>query len=457
MRGSRCSPVRRGRPVPARCDACGCARAPSASSSAPGSRRDAGTCGCATSIAASWRPGRSRQAVRSRRLIATAAALAAAALGAPAAHAAGVVVRVSDRETRIDEETLRNAADVPAGTYTLRGQGGAGDAIAHPPAVSLPRVLELAGVSPDALSFVSIRRPNGTLTVLEAGDLARPAPFPEGPPLVWLDADSVRFLRPVRDDADVNAADNIATAGEDLVVRVQQGPLLRVALRVAPAGPARPRASTPGGAGHRRAARRRADGALALRRRDGGDRRRRLASLARPGRVRRRGERRWRRRLRRRLGAARREGRRAARASRADRWRRRATASDRPSRARSSRPRMILRRLRPPLRRRRRRRRSPAPEADADADQPRSAPVQPRKRRLRARPRAAPPGAVPVRGVLVAATIPSDAVAPPSAALPDAARQGASPDHAGAAVPTVALACSLLALGAWRERRRRRP
>ena len=124
-----------------------------------------------------------------------------------------------------------------AGTYTLRGQGGAGDAIAHPPAVSLPRVLELAGVSPDALSFVSIRRPNGTLTVLRAGDLARPAPFPEGPPLVWLDADSVRFLRPVRDDADVNGADNIATAGEDLVVRVQQGPLLQVALRIAPAAP----------------------------------------------------------------------------------------------------------------------------------------------------------------------------------------------------------------------------
>jgi len=99
---------------------------------------------------------------------------------------------------------------------------------------------------------------------------------------------------------------------------------------------------------------------------------------------------------------------------------------------------------------------APAPEADADADQPRSAPVRPRKRRLRARPRAAPSGAVPVRGVLVAASIPSDAVAPPSA-LPDAARQGAPPGHAGAAVPTVALACSLLALGAWRERRRRRP
>ena len=181
--------------------------------------------------------GTIRQAVRRGRLIAALAALVAAALATPAAHAAGVVVRLPDRETRIDEATLRDSVDVPAGTYTLRAKGGAGDAIAHPPAVSLPRLLELAGVAPDALSFVSIRRPNGTLRVLRAPDLARPAPFPEGPPLVWLDADSVRFLRPVRDDADVNGADNIATAGEDLAVRVHQGPLLEVALRVAPRRP----------------------------------------------------------------------------------------------------------------------------------------------------------------------------------------------------------------------------
>ena len=63
------------------------------------------------------------------------------------------------------------------------------------------------------------------------------APAPDGPPLVWLDADSVRFLRPVRDADDVNGADNIASAGDDLVLRVRQGPLLDVAVWVAPARP----------------------------------------------------------------------------------------------------------------------------------------------------------------------------------------------------------------------------
>jgi hypothetical protein len=42
-------------------------------------------------------------------------------IAAPAARAAGVVVRLGDRATRIDEAALRDAADAPAGTYTLRG------------------------------------------------------------------------------------------------------------------------------------------------------------------------------------------------------------------------------------------------------------------------------------------------------------------------------------------------
>jgi hypothetical protein len=128
---------------------------------------------------------------------------------------------------------------VPAGTVLLRSKPGPGERIAHPPAVSLPRVLELAGVDPAELAFVSLTRPNGTLTVLQAPDLTRPAPFADGPPLVWLDADSVRFFRPVRDDGDLNAADNFATAGEDLAVRARQGELLEVRVD---ARPARPRA-----------------------------------------------------------------------------------------------------------------------------------------------------------------------------------------------------------------------
>ena len=159
-----------------------------------------------------------------------AACVAATVLAAPA-RAADVVVTAGGAERRIDEAALRAAADVPAGTVVLRSQPGPGDVIAHPPAVSLPRVLELAGIAPRALSFVAVRRPNGTLAAIGADDLAA------APPLVWLDADSVRFYRPPRDDADLNAADNFASAGDDLAVRVRQGALLGVQVRVRPERP----------------------------------------------------------------------------------------------------------------------------------------------------------------------------------------------------------------------------
>ena len=147
------------------------------------------------------------------------------------ARAADVVVRAGGVERRVGEAALRSAADVPAGTVVLRSQPGPGETIAHPPAASLPRVLELAGVAPPARGFVAVRRPNGTLAAIGAGDLAT------APPLLWVDADSVRFYRPPRDGADLNAADNFATAGEDLALRVRQGALLDVRVRVRPERP----------------------------------------------------------------------------------------------------------------------------------------------------------------------------------------------------------------------------
>ena len=159
-----------------------------------------------------------------------AACLAAAALATPA-RAADVVVTAGGAERRVSAAALRGSADVPAGTVVLRSEPGPGEVIAHPAAVSLPRVLELAGVAPAALSFVAVTRPNGTPATIRAGDLAA------APPLLWLDADSVRFFRPPRDDDDLNAADNFATAGEDLAVRVRQGALLGVQVRVRPERP----------------------------------------------------------------------------------------------------------------------------------------------------------------------------------------------------------------------------
>ena len=82
------------------------------------------------------------------------------------------------------------------------------------------KLVVLAGVSPDALSFVTIERPNGSLAMLGRADLADPAPFPEGPPIVWMDAGGARYLRPLRGPEDANGADNVDITGGDLDVRV---------------------------------------------------------------------------------------------------------------------------------------------------------------------------------------------------------------------------------------------
>ena len=167
--GWRCS---RDRPRVAgsrRCGACGCAVAATASGSAP--TLAPGPLGRARALRRSRHRGGGtiRQAVRRRRLIAAAASLAVAALSAPAAHAAGVVVRVGrprDADRRGHAARRRRRAR----RAPTRCAAQAGPATRSP--IRRPSrcraLLELAGVAPDALSFVSVRRPNGTLAVLRA-------------------------------------------------------------------------------------------------------------------------------------------------------------------------------------------------------------------------------------------------------------------------------------------------
>jgi PKD domain len=166
--------------------------------------------------------------------------IAAAAAAAPAAAVAdGVLVRVGDAARHFSPQEVTAAVDQPEGTYLLRASGATAESVAHPPAVSMRRLVELAGASPDAVSFVSIERPNGSLSLLGGGDLADPSPFPDGPPIVWMDAGGARYLRPLRGPDDANGADNIGITGGDLVVRVHQGPLIvlraRADRRTAPA------------------------------------------------------------------------------------------------------------------------------------------------------------------------------------------------------------------------------
>jgi hypothetical protein len=154
--------------------------------------------------------------------------VAASAAAPAAAGAAGILVRLPGGERHLAPEEVAAAADRPAGTYLLRAAGTAAEPVAHPPALSVRRLVTLAGVSPDALSFVTIERPNGSLAMLGRGDLTDPAPFPDGPPIVWMDSGGARYLRPLRGSGDVNGSDNVDITGGDLEVRVHTGPLLVV-------------------------------------------------------------------------------------------------------------------------------------------------------------------------------------------------------------------------------------
>jgi hypothetical protein len=155
--------------------------------------------------------------------------IAAASAAAPAAAgAAGILVRLPGGERHLAPEEVAAAADRPAGTYLLRAAGTPAEPIAHPPALSVRKLVTLAGASPDALTFVTIKRPNGSLAMLGRGDLTDPSPFPDGPPIVWMDAGGTRYLRPLRGPEDVNGADNVDITGDDLEVRVHTGPLLVV-------------------------------------------------------------------------------------------------------------------------------------------------------------------------------------------------------------------------------------
>jgi PKD repeat protein len=155
--------------------------------------------------------------------------IAAASAAAPAAAgAAGIAVRIGAVERHLSPEEVTAAVDRPAGTYLLRAPGTSAEPVAHPPALSVRRLVQLAGGSPDALTFVSIERPNGTLATLGPGDVSEAPPFAEGPPIVWIDSGGTRYLRPLRGDTDANAADNVGVTSGDLAVRVHQGPLLSV-------------------------------------------------------------------------------------------------------------------------------------------------------------------------------------------------------------------------------------
>jgi hypothetical protein len=95
---------------------------------------------------------------------------------------------------------------------------------------SVAQLLAEGGIAPSS-GFLRLTRSDGSWATLSADDLKDPPPFENGlKPVLFLDGVRVRYLRPVRDDSDVNANDYITTTGENqpLELWLQSGNILTV-------------------------------------------------------------------------------------------------------------------------------------------------------------------------------------------------------------------------------------
>ena len=119
--------------------------------------------------------------------------------------------------------------DVLDETYVLRSSTNQeNQAVSH--GTSVAKLLQESGIAPTS-GFLRLTRSDGSWATLTADDLKDPPPFQNGlKPVLFLDGDRVRYLRPVRDDSDVNADDYITTTdpGQALEMWLQTGNILSV-------------------------------------------------------------------------------------------------------------------------------------------------------------------------------------------------------------------------------------
>jgi hypothetical protein len=146
------------------------------------------------------------------------------------------VLHTADGNVSIGTAELQSSYDIVNKTYTVRATDGTEDRLQFSGA-SIRRVLDLAGVDPGSVKFLQTPRSDGTEATLSGDDLGPNPPFPDGPPLIFVDGDSVRYLRPVRNARDSNASDNLATqSGAPLEISTRTGNILDVHITADGAG-----------------------------------------------------------------------------------------------------------------------------------------------------------------------------------------------------------------------------
>jgi hypothetical protein len=129
---------------------------------------------------------------------------AAGAVGAPA-----VEVTVGGRATTLTADRIAAEADVAGDNW-----GGPGGGVPGGDALSLRKVVELAGGDPALVRALVLTGTDGRAVELDGGALEEPPPFGTGPaipPLFWADDEGVHFARSA---ADGTLEDRIDVVGD---------------------------------------------------------------------------------------------------------------------------------------------------------------------------------------------------------------------------------------------------
>ncbi|MFL5863455.1 MAG: PKD domain-containing protein [Solirubrobacteraceae bacterium] len=129
-------------------------------------------------------------------------------------------------------------SDVPDATqYPLHSADSSPSDNPVAQAISVSKLLTLAGVDPATVNHTELARLGGGATSLNTADLTDPADhFLDGlAPIFWINGAETDYTRPLRSAADTNGDDQIvASNGAPLDLYIYSGPVLEVKVRAVP-------------------------------------------------------------------------------------------------------------------------------------------------------------------------------------------------------------------------------
>jgi len=177
--------------------------------------------------------------VIARACLAAGCALAGALLlASPAAAAPGVAVQAPGHAAplTLSDAQVRALADVGRTRYRLRDEPGGATRAVTRAGTSLAAVLRAVGIDPAAVPALELTRDDGSVGYLSRDEID---PARGAPPIVWAAGGRVGFLRAASDAQDANGRDAFSpSAGTPLRLTVRLTAVLRVRIRAQPAKPA---------------------------------------------------------------------------------------------------------------------------------------------------------------------------------------------------------------------------